>query len=54
MGVETVKSRVGTIDIRVDRIERELETANLAIKDVDISLGKKCSTTNNNACKGLR
>lgn len=41
MGVETVKSRVGTIDIKVDRIEKELGTANSAIKDVDIRLGKK-------------
>lgn len=41
MGLETVKSRVGTIDTKVDRIERELETIKLAIRDVDIRFGEK-------------
>lgn len=40
MGLETVKSRVGTIDTKVDRIEKELETIKLAIKDVDLKLSE--------------
>lgn len=40
MGLETVKSRVGTIDTKVDRIEKELETIKLAIRDVDMRLSE--------------
>jgi hypothetical protein len=33
MNVEVIKSKVGTMDIKLDRIERELETVKIAVLD---------------------
>ena len=33
MNVEAIKSKVGTMDIKLDRIERELETVKVAVLD---------------------
>ena len=51
MGLETVKSRVGTIDTKADRIERELESVKLAIKDVDARMGEKITEHGNRLLK---
>ena len=34
MNVEAIKSKVGTMDIKLDRIERELETVKVAVLDI--------------------
>lgn len=40
-GMQKIESRTGTIDTKVDRIEKELETVKAAIKDVDSRIGEK-------------
>ena len=46
-GIEAIKNRLGTVDTKVDRIESELETVKLVVKDIDGRLEEKAAEYEN-------